>query len=572
MDIQARNKYTLILLFIGIVTVCFCMPGYLYGQTPGSEELFQRGMHEQAGRPIEETKQIFEQVTTLDPNHDRAWYELAKIAYSQKKYDMAERALRNAIKAKPDSTLYWLSLADVYKADEQFGPLAGVFDQLSKLEPDVMDYYLDKAYACYLNKAYGEALKTYEETEQKFGLNAAIITGKNTIFLDTGHPGKAFKETKAFLKQAPDDVEPYLILANLHINKGNPKKALHTLSKVSARDPRIHLSRSAALRTLGQWAASTDELHQVFRDTSLSVPTKSSLLLSLLNTYPEDQKAETGVLLGQDLVHAHTDNPKAYAVLGDMLARSDQKQAATEQLSKALTLDNKMMPVWEEYLQLNLNLGNAKLLQQKGQEAAELFPSNALIALFTGYGFMLDNKYQAARPFMERALDHADPRNKALTAQIYSNLGQIYNTLNMHEVSDAAFEESLAIDSNNTVVLNNYAYFLTLRQKDLNKALKMGERANKLSPNNPTFQDTYAWALFHKARYPEALKWMEKAIHGTDQASATMLNHYGDILLKLNRHDEAVKNWKLALKLLSQQEEKTRIQIIKKIHDTIDED
>src|SRR5690606_23503402 len=128
-----------------------------------------------------------------------------------------------------------------------------------------------------------------------------------------------------------------------------------------------------------------------------------------------------------------------------------------------------------------------------------------LLSLFTGYGFLLENKHTEARPYLENALNHADPKNKNLLAQIYSSLGSLYNELKMYRVSDAAFEETLAIDSNNAFALNNYAYFLTLRREHLDKALRMAKKANSLAPDNSTFQDTYAWTLFQNEQYNDAL-------------------------------------------------------------------
>ena len=574
MDIQALNKKKTIGFVFLTWAVCCLMTQSLYAQDANVEQLLHRGLTQQKGRPLEETKEIFQKVVTLDPGSDRAWYELAKINFSEKAYDASEEALRMAIKSKPDSTIYWLSLADVYKASEQFKPLSEVYDQLIQLQPKEQNHYLDKAYALYLGKQHQEALKVYDDAARTFGLNASIVAGKNTIFLHNKKPNKAFKATKELLRQEPERAEAYLMLSNLYLTREHPKKALHVLNEIERQfdqDARIPLSKSAALRQQGQWDKSTQELHKVFKNSTLTVNAASRLLLSILSTYPEALRAATAITLAEDLVRTHKDNAQAYAVLGDMLIRADKKQEAATQLEKALKLNNKMPVVWEEYLQLELNLGRIKSLQEKGKEAVALFPSNTLIALFTGFGYMLDNNPQEARPYMESALNSADPNDKELMAQIYSSLGSIYNGLEMHEVSDVAFEESLAIDSNNSTVLNNYAYFLSLRKENLDRALHLSKRANTLSPNNPTFQDTYAWTLFQQQQYEQALQWMEKALDASEQASATMLQHYGDILLMLHRREDAIKNWKLALKMLPENEDKTRNLILKKIKDTSNE-
>src|SRR5690606_17854695 len=115
--------------------------------------------------------------------------------------------------------------------------------------------------------------------------------------------------------------------------------------------------------------------------------------------------------------------------------------------------------------------------------------------LFTGYGYLLEKKQSEARPFLEESLNQANPENKVLMVQIYSSLGDTYQALEMPDASNVAYEEALAIDSNNTYVLNNFAYYLALRKEELNKAAYMSKKSNELNPNNASFQDTYAWVL-----------------------------------------------------------------------------
>ena len=69
-----------------------------------------------------------------------------------------------------------------------------------------------------------------------------------------------------------------------------------------------------------------------------------------------------------------------------------------------------------------------------------------------------------------------------------------------------AYDRSLRYDPDNAMVLNNYAYFLSLEERDLEKALAMASRATALTDNNPTYLDTHAWVLFKLGRVDEARK------------------------------------------------------------------
>ena len=124
-------------------------------------------------------------------------------------------------------------------------------------------------------------------------------------------------------------------------------------------------------------------------------------------------------------------------------------------------------------------------------------------------------------------------------------MGDSYNSLKKFKESNLSYEKALQLNPNNAYVLNNYAYYLSLRNEELEKAASMSKLSNELEANNASFQDTYAWVLFKQKNYKEARTWIEKAIK-LNKESATQLEHYGDILYHLGEQDGAVEQWKLA--------------------------
>ncbi len=97
--------------------------------------------------------------------------------------------------------------------------------------------------------------------------------------------------------------------------------------------------------------------------------------------------------------------------------------------------------------------------------------------------------------------------------------------------------------------MNNYAYYLSLDGTNLDKAERMSGKVIEQFPNNGTYLDTHAWVLFKKGNYPLAKFYMESAISNEEAPSATLYEHYGDILFKLGKKDEALKQWKKALEM-----------------------
>src|SRR5205823_2812307 len=85
----------------------------------------------------------------------------------------------------------------------------------------------------------------------------------------------------------------------------------------------------------------------------------------------------------------------------------------------------------------------------------------------------------------------------------YSNLGDVYNKLKNYAESDKYFGKALEVDPNEPTVLNNYAYYLSVRNEQLEKAETMSKKSNELTPNSASYEDTYGWILFRQAKYNE---------------------------------------------------------------------
>jgi len=95
-------------------------------------------------------------------------------------------------------------------------------------------------------------------------------------------------------------------------------------------------------------------------------------------------------------------------------------------------------------------------------------------------------------------------------------------------------------------VMNNWAYYLSLRNENLDKAEKMGRKANQLVKDNSSYEDTYAWVLYKQKQYEEAKKWIEKALEHGGEKNGVILEHYGDLFFQLGQTEKAFEYWKKA--------------------------
>jgi tetratricopeptide (TPR) repeat protein len=130
--------------------------------------------------------------------------------------------------------------------------------------------------------------------------------------------------------------------------------------------------------------------------------------------------------------------------------------------------------------------------------------------------------------------------------QILHYLAEVTYKMKRNDDAFKYYEEIIENDKNDIVALNNYAYYLSLENRDLNKALEMSAKTIKKEPKSSTYLDTYAYILFQLRRYPEALKYIELAILNGGTNSGVILEHYGDILFMNGQTDLAVNTWKEA--------------------------
>ena len=139
-------------------------------------------------------------------------------------------------------------------------------------------------------------------------------------------------------------------------------------------------------------------------------------------------------------------------------------------------------------------------------------------------------------------------------ARIYSMMGDYYHSLGQKEQMFASYDSTLLYDPLNISVLNNYAYYMALEDRDLDKALQMSAKTLEAEPLSATFLDTYAWILFRMKKYKEALSYMEKALRYLDADNAEIYEHYGDVLYMCGEKEKALENWHRAVQLNSTSE------------------
>ena len=203
-------------------------------------------------------------------------------------------------------------------------------------------------------------------------------------------------------------------------------------------------------------------------------------------------------------------------------------EGALVAFKKSIELGIDDYPTFESLLFVQNSLEPADSILATANRVIELYPEKAVPYLFKGISLMEKSDYIGAILTFEQGLKR-EQNNQALQEDLHINIAESHYSIGQYENAFEHFEKVLELNPNNIYALNNYAYYLCLKEKNLDKAETMARKAYEMEPNNITFADTYACVLLSKGESKQALKILEKFLDSYDEWSDTVKEHYEDI-------------------------------------------
>jgi tetratricopeptide (TPR) repeat protein len=552
-----RLFYSWKIIFIVTLTVLQSYSPAVFSQAdlrhsdtfPKSREIYYEASKEKVLGNYDKAIELYKKVLDYDADDAAAMFELASIYADQGKIDDALVYAEMTGRTDPSNKWNNLLLVELYQARGKYAEAGKIIDQLIAAQPENFEYLQDQALNSIYSGDYKNAIKYYDMLEERLGIIEDISIQKEKIYIMLGKPDKAIEEIRKLAATFPEETRYLEMLAELYMNNGDQAKALDIYQQILTLEPDnpyINMSLSDYYRKQGDKEKSFGYLQAGFANPGLGIDTKVTILLAYysVNEIYDTYKDEAFTLV-EILVNTHPGDPKAHSIYADFLVQDKRYEEARAAFHKVLAIDSTKYLIWEQLLFVESELSDYQAMADLSKRAINLFPQQPFLYLFAGAAsFQLKDYATAAGHFKNGS--HFVIGNDRLLAQFYNYLGDTYFQLNEYELSDEAYEKVLKIDPANSIVLNNYAYYLSLRGKNLEKAEEMARKAVELDPENGANLDTYGWVLFKMGRYTEAEEWIRKAIQHREE-SAVVLEHYGDVLWKLGDEDEAVMYWVKAL-------------------------
>ena len=511
-----------------------------------NSDLFIDASKEKALGNYHEAIRLYQKCLEINPRDGASMFELSKLYTLQGNAEQALNFAKQAVDVEGSNVYYLLFYAGLLQSTEDYNAAAGLYEKVIELKPNYPEYYdrLAMAYI-YAGKSM-EAIKIYDQLEEKAGITEEYSMKKQSIYVQENKINKAIEELENLISAYPLEIKYHAVLAELCMNHGYEERALEAYERIAEldeNDPYIHISLADYYKKQGNLVKSFEELKLGFYNPNLDIDSKIQILIRYytVNEIYSELKDEA-FELAEILLEVHPNDPKSYSMYGDFLYQDNRFEEARNAFRKVIELDSSKYLVWEQLLFTESELRDNEALYAESIRAIELFPEQPIPYLFAGGSLYEQQQWEECIRILERGA-YFVVNNDRLLAQFYAYLGDAYNQVDETEKSDAAYDKVLTIDPNHDYVLNNYAYYLSLRGENLEKAAKMAKRATELQPNSSSNQDTYGWVLYKMGYYEEAKVWIEKAIENGAQENPVILEHLGDIYWQLGDQAKALELW-----------------------------
>ncbi|MBY0435144.1 MAG: tetratricopeptide repeat protein [Cyclobacteriaceae bacterium] len=510
---------------------------------------------------------FFQRVVELNPDNPTVHYKIAEILSKSTKEDDLERAglsIENALRLEKKNKYFYLLASNIFSSLNNFQKAAQSLETMMKEIKGTEEYLFELAAIYQYDKKPEDAIKVYNRAEAMMGINEVSSLQKQKIFLELGKTDEAIAEGEKLLAAFPDEERYVMGFAETLAQKGQQKKAIEAIERYVGTHPQagpIKILLAGLYRESGQEKKAQGLLVAAFADPSIDVSSKV-IVLSTYTTQISQSRARKfsdpdlesfALKLFDNLKKNYPDEPNVHIVGGDLYLNLKRNREAEKEYLNAIQRGSASFEAWQNLLTLEAESNKFDSLIFHSEQGLEIFPNQAILYYFNGYGHIRKGHYREAASSLEQA-KKLSSGNPAMLNEVNGMLGDAYNGTKEYAKSDKAYDEALAFNPNNDYVLNNYSYYLALRKENLEKAERMAATAIKNQPENSSFLDTYAWVLYHRGKYRDARKVMEKALALPD-ASYTHYEHYGDILFQLGDVDGAVKQWEKARSLTSQHDQ-----------------
>lgn len=503
----------------------------------------------------------------LNPKAGEALYDLGLYAIYMQNDSLGERYLERAAALEPENIWYREVLSGFYLSRSAWSKAQKCLEEMAQLNPKRSDVLMRLVSLYQNDKKYQQAIEVLNRIETLEGKNLQVSMDKYWLYMQLKEKDKAYAELQALSEEFPNDLSYRVILGTQYMANDELDKAKQIFDEVENKDPE-NQTLCLALMDYAQ-TIKNDSLYQANLNRLLfGEATDEATRLRVMKDYVSQQ--------AQDSLHDAQIRGTFRKLLADSRSsadmwmmyaayqtlKKDAQDSIAVSLNKVIELEPDNKVALQELILINIKKQDFQGLIHLCQKAIQYYPDMLVFYYYKGLShYQLDEQQEAIKTFELGLRQEKSSGDEGMVSDMYSILGDLYHEQKLNEKAYAAYDSALVYKDDNLGALNNYAYFLSLENKDLDKAQEMSYKTIQIEPDNVTYLDTYAWILFLKGKYAEAKIYMDKVVgyyeseptdnkgkENKETINGGVLEHAGDIYYHCNEPEKALEYWKKAQK------------------------
>lgn len=550
------------------------------------------------GRPSE-AYELIKKAAVTDPDYAEANYTYALLRMTLRNDTLTTPAevgksislMKAYIDQYPEETEEAMSYSFLVARSGDIDEAIRVAERSDTLAGSLPNILLQLAQYYTVKQDLDKAISTLERYERIEGNDPDIALRKFSLMFMKRDTAALLNESARLVREHPLSTEYLLIRGNAMEALEMPDSALICYQRAEALDPddgKVKLTMANYYLERGDSAAYDQKSREAILSENIMLEEKLDMMTRYMQNIISDTTADArrGARLFDGLLLQYPHEPKVLDLGAQYSATIGDYPRAQELMAYATDLEPENPDYWTRLAHFYFAAEDYAKAIETCEKAMEKLPETPRsILLILGSAASLSEDYAKARDAYQQMLtmelpdalltDDAETILKKAGKLSYESLLSLADLFQM--VGDGSFKTGdiarstkeydvvLALNPDNVIALNNYAYYLAIGGGDLDKAEQLSRKAVAEQPENATYLDTLAWILYLKGQYQEALEIQEKAMETlTDDAesSAEYWDHLGDIQYRCGQKDKALESWKKALQF-----DKSNKKIAEKVRD-----
>ena len=494
----------------------------------------------------------------INPTASSALYEISQYYMFLRQVPQGQAALEQAVAFAPDNYWYSQGLVSLYQQQNELDKAAALLEKMVARFPSKQDPLFSLLDIYSRQEKYNDVISTLNRLEKRLGKNEQLSMEKFRIYLQMKDDKKAFQEIESLVQEYPMDMRYQVILGDVYLQNGKKQEAYDAYQKVLAVEPDNPMalfSMASYYEQTGQKELYQQQLDTLLLNKKVTSDTKISVMRQVIaeNEQSSVKDSTQVIALFDRMMKQDMDDPQIPMLYSQYLLSKNMEQEAVPVLEQVVDLDPTNKAARLMLVSAAVKKEDYKQIIKVCEPGIEATPDALELYYYLAIAYHQAEQGDSVLSVCNRALEHITPdTRKEVVSDFYSIMGDIYHTKKQMTEAYAAYDSALVYNPSNIGALNNYAYYLSVERRDLDKAEEMSYKTVKAEPNNSTYLDTYAWILFEKGNYAEARIYIDNAMKNDGEKSDVIVEHCGDIYFMTGDVEGALNYWKKALEMGSE--------------------